>query len=173
MNRILAVDPSFSKSGWALFSINHRKITLEDCGYISKNKKSNNIIIITELAKEVCSILKVIVEKHGVPGHMIIEDQYFSKNAATLKRLTEARVVWEIMYVAGIPEGCIERINPKTWQSQTLALSQKSERKNLKAAAKFAVKHLYGKEVSEDEADAILIGHYFCNQMMIKLRANF
>jgi len=101
------------------------------------------------------------------PLRMKIEDQYQMKmRASSLRTLTKSAYRWDVLaddYHLGV-----EAINPSKWPGKVLPPGSRKRDKK-KATSLWIVEQHYGLRVTEDEADAILIGRYCIQQSEVDL----
>lgn len=147
MDRLIAIDQGSKKCGFAIFE----KGKVIDSGVI-KTKGKDRIIrykqILEDLTNLVCDTPCTI---------MAIEDVFLKRsgfsNPKTSKIMGETRGI--IMSV-GLQYGmAIESVNPSDLTGY-LGINTRKEDKKLVTQA--YVKDLLGREVAEDEADAVIIG---------------
>ena len=157
--RILALDAATNTTGWAIFDNNElisygiHKASGEDA---------------TERINEIKYWLKAIVEKAN-PNYIGIENvqlQSYGANKSqfqvelyrTLARLQG--VVLDTLYELKIPCGLAYATE---WRKYC-GINEGTGRENKKKAAQEKVKLWYQQDCTQDEADAICIGKYFCNK---------
>lgn len=143
---ILAVDPG-GRAGYAAFE--PERAYLRQSGFVNGDS-----------VKEARFILELFK-----PTVLVIEDQYIPTgvdkkgrpkvlNQKGLKMLMRRRYIWEVIAMElGIR---IEDVNPRIWQSYfKLKIGDKEGMCKVASV-------LVGKEVVQDEADAVLIGQWWC-----------
>lgn len=90
------------------------------------------------------------------PDYIYQEDSWTSPNPETANMLTN--IIGGVRFWS-ISNGCkYHKIKPSVWRAQFGLNAYKDKREVLKEKSINYVKELYGVEVSDDEADAILIG---------------
>lgn len=145
---IVGIDASTNKTGIAVFQdekyIEHTLIDLH------KIKKSNERI--PKMMMAICDYL----DKHKV-DKIIMEESMMTNNIATTKMLSN--IAGAVMYYAASHGIEFEFSLPTHWRKKIgLSQSSKIKRDMLKAEAIAAVKQEYGLDVTDDEAESLLIG---------------
>lgn len=145
MKKILSIDQSTSKSGYAIFEDNK----LRECGVIRPSKKLNENNMISVFLK----IVKKVEEEK--PDIVLIEDVYMKKgkifNIQTHKTLSNLQGMLISYFV--LNHIVYEVIHPNTWKNKVVGKKQLS-----KADTQYFLKNKYLIDFKEDEADAICIG---------------
>lgn len=147
---MMAIDSSTKKSGIAIFENgilkNHFVINFE------KEKVMDNRF---ELMSR--HLIKTLTEFH--PDIVYIEETVVLRNAQTQRFLTRLQGV---IYGWCVINDCeFNTVRPTTWRkSLNFEQGKNKKRDDLKEQGIEFVRNQYNIEVSDDEADAICIGHY-------------
>lgn len=154
--RILALDTSLTKSGWAVLSVDNRKASVVDYGLIKTNAKLTDGERLRELHSGIVAILG---EYPDIDSVIPIEDGIVRFNTAT-KQIAKARGVIEFSLV----DYRLEPINiatVKKWAREVTGVTGKDgmKKENVEAAVKqyFAVDELRNNR-GGDVSDAIAVG---------------
>lgn len=143
--KILALDQSTSKTGYALFIDNE----LKSYGIIRPSKTLSNDNKISMLIR----LSKFIKEEN--PDLILIEDVYMKKgptfNINTHKILSNLQGM--IISFCVLNNFEYEIIHPTTWKSRVVG-----KKKLSKEDTQIYLKNKYNKTFKEDEADAVAIG---------------
>lgn len=145
--KIAGVDASSNKTGMAIFDngkyIEH---TLIDLHKIKDSDKR-----LPQMMVEICKYIK----KH-MPDKIIMEKSILKSNISTVQMLSN--LAGAVMLYAATKGIELEFVYPSEWR-RTVGLSQstKIKREVLKEEAMRAVKQEYDADVTDDEAEAILI----------------
>lgn len=148
--RILSFDQASHTSGWALFEnnklIKHGKFTFNDNDFGIRLEKIRNKV--AELVKEYS------------PDKVYFEDIQLQENVDTFKILAEVfGVIYELLTELKIPN---EAIVASSWKG---GLGIKgADRPAQKANAKKYVEKTFSISPTQDECDAICIGHFACTK---------
>lgn len=154
--KILALDQATKISGYSLFE-NKKLITY---GTLEAEEKEKNPI---ERMKQMQDKIITLIDKFK-PNFIVFEDTQFQNNYGTFQQLSQLQgVVMSILFDKDIG---FEIIQPTAWKSATGVKGRK--RIEQKSSAIQVVKDKYKVEVSEDEADAILIGVWAINNIKVK-----
>lgn len=145
--RILAFDQASRTSGYALIEdnklIEHGKFTFEDADFGVRLYKIRQKV-------------EALVKQHS-PDKVLFEDIQLQDNVDTFKKLAEVfGVVYETLTEMNIPN---EAILSVTWKS-ALGIKGK-ERADQKRNAALWVQNTYSLKPTQDECDAICLGHYY------------
>ncbi len=147
--RTIGIDGSTTKTGWSVYDdeilIDHGCIDM----HTNKDSKSRRMEMLTAIEN--------LLDWYS-PDYIIIEETYIAENPASLKVLEKLLAGVEIYaYRHGIK---YEEIPASTWRKANCEAGEKApyKREDAKRWSKAKVKQLYGCDVSDDEADAILIG---------------
>lgn len=145
--RIAGIDASTNKTGIAIFQDSkYIKHTLID---LHKIKDSTQRI--PKMMTAICEYLG----KHKV-DKIIMEESMLTTNASTMKMLSN--IAGAVMYYAASHDITFEFTLPTHWRKKIgLSQSNKIKRDVLKAEAIQAVKQEYNIDVTDDEAESILI----------------
>ena len=147
--RVLALDTSSNKTGWALF-INGK---YAESGVIdlSKNKNAEDRI------KKMCfSVTTLIFDKF--PDDVVIEQMPSTRNADTTRKLS--RIIGAVFYYCLSNNINYTEISCPTWRK--LVGIKNSNRKKVKSDSINRVLQKYKLDINDDEADAINICEAFC-----------
>ena len=145
--RIVGIDASTNKTGVAIFQdgkyIEHILIDL--------HKIKDSTQRIPKMMMAICEYL----DKHKV-DKIIMEESMLTTNASTMKMLSN--IAGAIMYYATSHDIEFEFALPTHWRKKIgLSQSNKIKRDILKAEAIQAVLQEYDMDVTDDEAESILI----------------
>jgi Holliday junction resolvasome RuvABC endonuclease subunit len=92
-----------------------------------------------------------------------IEDQYFSKNIKSMKRLARTSGNWE--------EACLYHklgvrwVNPRTWQAAIIGKGAAKQRDQIDRIMRMIAEQDTGEQMSSDEAAAWCIGRYTVTEL--------
>lgn len=154
--KILCLDQATKISGYSVFEDGN----LVDYGVVKIKKKENDGIERIRLMNE--EIIKLI--KKVNPNFIVFEDVQFQRNYGTFKQLSQLQgVIMAYLFKLNIGFQIIE---PSAWKSFCSIKGRK--RAEQKKNTQIFVKDKYGKEVSEDEADAIGIGTWASKNIIQK-----
>lgn len=148
MKKIMAIDQSTSKSGYAIFSNNQ----LGEWGIIRPSKKIDE--------NNMKSVFIRIIEKIEIenPDIVLIEDVYMKKgktfNVQTHKTLANLQGMLIAYFMLNQIEYQI--IHPQTWKNKVVG-----KKKISKEETQSFLNKKYSITFKEDEADAICIGLYY------------
>lgn len=183
-SRLLAVDPSLSCSGWALFDVQSEKLMA--VGKI-KAKEAKYLMAhrIADLQSKITAVIDEI--KLSYNDVLICEAQTTMRDPRAAFQVEQVRGIFET--VARSRKVTVPgRINPRSVQFEVLGLKgQQCKRETVKAAAAQVVATVYGQALkklglnSEPEAlnkhqdivDAILVGALCLTRMQSAERAGF
>lgn len=156
--RVIGLDQASNITGWSIYEDNK----LISYGIFETTKK-DYISRINEIKMWLASMIQ-----KWTPDFVEIEDiqlQTFQVNGKTTEAVSTYKklailygVIMEFMYEQGIP---CESIGPSAWRKFNGVKGR--SRADQKASAQQIVKNLYDISVSNDVADAILIGTYGCH----------
>ena len=158
-NRILALDQASITSGWAIF---------DDNNLISYGKWTSDGTHSTERIGQTKYWVASMIMKWK-PDLVILEDiqlQHYETNTGsgdavlTYKKLAHLQgVLKNYCFEIGIP---YKIVSPSTWRafSEIKGKARNDKKKN----AQLKVKKIYDINVTQDEADAILIGRWGANE---------
>jgi len=160
---IIAIDPSTAATGMAVFV--DRKLVdvrfLTPPKRLTKKESDGSIDRSASLfAKRILYVFNALDEIFadidlGVDTTLVLEDQYVGRSAKSSLILTAFRAAIQAYFVN---RGCkIILVKPSTWQGAIF----KQKIKDTKAASVSTVKVFYDLAVTHDEADAILLGHWY------------
>lgn len=149
--RLLALDQASRITGYAIFD----KDQLTEVGKISLAEEDVNSRLVTLREK-----IKSLIEANSIEAVAIEDIQLqnsVGNNVVTYKVLAEVfGVISELVTELNLP---LTVISSNTWKS-TCAIPKQGRAKEKKSAQEFVERH-YNKKVTQDEADAICIGHHF------------
>lgn len=159
---IAGIDGSTAKTGISIFKdakyITHALIDLHKIRDVNQR--------LPEMMEQICDYLleypvdKIIIEKSVMKG----------QNADTLQKLS--MISGAVMYYAKIHDIEFENPLPSQWRAVIgMEQSKKVKREILKLEAIKAVKQEYGLDVTDDEAEAILIGRSGFDLPKIEIKA--
>lgn len=144
MERILILDLSTTCTGWAIFGNGK----LESSGYLQL-KKGNWLEMVIKLEE----LLKSDIQQ------IIIEDGYVGSNPKVSLNIGKLRGCVE--YYARYNWITFKQFKPTQWKSY---FEIKGKRKEQKEQSIKKVKEIFNLDVKDDEADAILLGKYYCEK---------
>ena len=151
MNKtILSIDPASIKNGTPAYAYFNNGKLIE---YAELKKEKSETLTI--FSRKIFKILSRIS-----PNLVLIEGQYLGKNAQSLIKVVEGRMLWEASaYMQAIK---IIQIMPAVWQSRRLG-NIRMGRKRLKELSILRAKSEFkiNEKVSDNVADAINIGAYY------------
>ncbi len=152
VKRVLALDASTTKTGWAIFEesklINYGKVVAEH----------------KDVTERICYMnqwLDKMIEEWDL-DLIVLEDVYQKQNPQTFKILSRLQGVF--INSAFLYDIKTELVMPVTWRGG-LNVGDKKRAVLKEKAIKF-VKKMYNVIVSEDEAEAICMGHYFMTYIL-------
>ncbi|MCB0318530.1 MAG: hypothetical protein KDD56_07215 [Bdellovibrionales bacterium] len=169
LSRLMAIDPSLTCSGWALFCIDSKKLL--GVGRVKSIKSSNPFNIrVADLQKKIIEILKSI--DFNSNDVLISEAPTSIKDPDAAIKVEQVRSIFETVartFNANVPG----RINPRSVQTEVIGLSGKQVvREEVKSHAVGTARFIYSKELIkigfsdldnlaayQDIVDALLIGH--------------
>lgn len=144
---IVGIDASTNKTGIAVFTDGeYFEHTLIDLHKIKDSKER-----ISKMMLAICEYLdEFIVDK------IIMEESMMTNNISTVKMLSN--IAGAVMFYAASHDIEFELSLPTHWRKKIgLSQSNKIKREVLKAEAIAAVKQEYGMDLSDDEAESVLI----------------
>lgn len=179
MNRLLAIDPSLTCSGWSLFDISKGKI--RSVGLI--RSKGTQYSLPERLRDFHCQVKALFGSLKITYGDLLVCE------APTT--VVDPKAAFKVEQIRGIFENTARdfnalvpgRLNPRTVQREVLGLAGKQlDRKAVKALARKTVEYLYGKTLTrfgidpnaikyQDIIDSILIGHVALSKLEASKRA--
>lgn len=147
--KVLALDTSSNKTGWALF-INGK---YAESGLIDLSKNKN----VEERIKKMClTITTLIFDKS--PDNVVIEQLSSTRNADTTRKLS--RIIGAVFYYCISNNINYTEMSCATWRD--LVGIKKSRGKKVKVDSMNRVLQKYKLDVDDNEADAINICDAFC-----------
>lgn len=147
--KVLALDTSSNKTGWALF-INGK---YSESGVIDLHKHKNS----EERIKGMClSITSLIFDKS--PNVVVIEQLPSTRNADTTRKLS--RIIGAVFYYCISNNIEYSEMPCSTWRR--LVGIENSKRSKAKADSMNHVLQKYKLDINDDEADAINICEAYC-----------
>ncbi len=151
--KILAIDQATKVSGYALF-INNK---LKECGVVASDKDETNPI---ERIRQMGLELQKLIHTTQ-PDYVVFENVQYQRNQGTFKMLSQLQgVLMEILFELNIDFTIIEST---AWKS--FCGIKGKDRAPQKLNTKVFVKEAYNQDCTEDEADAIGIGHWAKNNI--------
>ena len=147
--KVLSLDTASKVTGWALFVNGKYKCS----GTIDLHKNKNSI---TRVAKMCISIVGLIKEHN--PTDVAIEEMPSTRNAKTTRMLS--KIIGAVYYHCLVNKIPYEELSCSKWRG-TLGIDKRN-REDAKLASINRVKTIYGKDMNDDEADAINIGEAYC-----------
>lgn len=156
----IAFDQSSNESG---FSVYKDKELIEYGKFKTKGFEFFEKVIETQ------EFMYRVIEKYYQEGEKIkiaLEDIQYQPGAGvdTFKRLAQLQGVLAVSIMRNFEEAEIEFIYASTWKS-TNGITGKG-RAQQKRNAQAKIEELYSVKVTQDEADAILIGHHISHKEM-------
>ena len=170
-SRVLAVDPSLTASGWALFDV-HRQVPLA-VGIIASGDSSQDLSVrLAALQQQIHTLLLSL--RLGEEDFLLCEGPApLVLNPSSAVKVEQVRSIFEIL-ARSLGLTVPGRLNPRTIHVEMLGLRGKQlARKTVKQCARDVVDRLYGaqlkdlytesvtqkkKKLSQDIVDALLIG---------------
>ena len=161
VNRILALDAATSITGYSIYD---DKVLV---GY--GTYKTSSTLSATERINQVKNWLKAAI-KEWQPDFIGLENIQLQKygmkatdvQVKTFQTLANLQgVLLDIIFEAGVEH---DTVYPSEWRSYCGVNDGDAHRDAKKKAAQAKVKIWYDMDCTEDEADAICIGKYFCNK---------
>lgn len=145
--RIIGIDASSNKTGIAVFCdgkyITHTLIDL--------HKIKDSVVRIPKMMLAICEYL----DKHKI-DKIIMEESLLTNNVVTVKMLSN--IAGAVMYYAASHNIEFQFDLPTAWRRRIgLTQGRSVKRDVLKAEAIAAVKQEYGLDVTDDEAESLLI----------------
>lgn len=152
--KLLSLDSSSSKTGWALFEnaeyIESGVIDL-DTNECKKRYKGNSDKRIEDMCLNVINLLK----EHK-PDIIVIEKLNVGRNMVAVRALSK---VIGVVYCYSILNDCFYfEIQPSQWRGKLGMQSSKRGRDEYKQLSIDYVKKNFNKDVSDDESDSICAG---------------
>jgi len=146
---VLAVDTA-RISGWALYVVGKRV----DSGEVD-TLKAHALDSLVEWARDLAEV------QEKAPAVLVLEAPW-GGSTDVVAALGAARERWESAWrKAELPRGRVVRVRPSTWRSAVLGRgSIGMPRDQVRAFERNVASALVGRKVGEDEAPAILIGHW-------------
>ena len=145
-NRIISIDSSTKKSAYAVFDDeNYTMSELIVCNEKDMDERFKNMSL---------NLLNILSNQK--PNVVYIEDTVVPRNVQTQRFLTRLQGV---VYAYCVMNGCeFHKIRPTVWRKLVGIIQGKKKRDELKKAAIKLVMDKFGMIVSDDEAEAVLIG---------------
>lgn len=152
--RLLSLDTSSSKTGWACYeNATYKKSGVIDFDTKELKKKYQGD---SERRLEDMCLAIINLLKEYEPDIIVIEKLNVGRNMVAVRHL--AKVIG-VVYCYAILNDCFYyEIQPSQWRSQIGIQSIKKDRKQLKQEAIEYVKNNLGINVTDDEADSICAG---------------
>lgn len=146
--RFIAIDSSTTATGAAIFDEGIFQ-------YVKLMKRSSDEKMDDRFPAMTKDILEFLIEQK--PDVLYVEETVVSRNAATQRFLTR---IQGVIYSYCVMNDCeFNTIRPTEWRKYAGINQGKKKREDLKKEAVERVLKLYDIEVSDDEAEAILIGY--------------
>lgn len=154
--KICGIDAATYKTGMSLFEIDaDKQYELIDRSLINLQKETNKEQRIDKMILDIANQLNV-----WSPDMVFIEDTWDRHNIETVKMLT--------YIVGGVRYWCLQheiefhKILPSAWRKLVGLQKAKDTRQDYKTAAIQMVKQNFHLDVTDDEAESILIGMAGC-----------
>ncbi len=152
--RILSFDQSTKITGYSLYD----NSILVDYGTLQSNPKEENPI---ERMKQMYDNIKQCLDKYN-PHFVVFENVQFQKNYGTFQRLSQLQgLIMALLFERNI---AFHYVEATAWRAFCGVKGKK--RAEQKANAIQIVKDKFNLSVSDDEADAILIGNFAVNKLL-------
>ena len=153
--RLLSLDTSSSKTGWAYFlDGNYKKSGVIDLDTKECRKKYKDNS--GERIADMCLAVWDLLQKHK-PDIIVIEKLNVSRNMNAVRVLS--KVIGAVYTYSILSEDCYYfEIQPSQWRSQLDMQSGRKKRDELKRLSIEYVKNTLGIDVTDDEADSICAG---------------
>lgn len=152
--KVLSFDQSTKITGYSLYN----NSSLLTYGTLQSESNEKNPI---ERMKQMYDKIKQCLIKYN-PNFVVFENVQFQKNYGTFQQLSQLQgVLMSLLFERNIGFHMIE---PTAWKAFCGVKGKKREEQ--KANAIQIVKDKYNLSVSEDEADAILIGFWAINNIL-------
>jgi len=146
--KILCLDQATKISGYSVF----KDSKLLKYGILNADEEEKNPIERMKQMNE--KIIKLI--NSTKPSFVVFEDTQYQNNFSTFQQLSQLQgVIMAFLFEKNIGFSIIQ---PTAWKSVAGVKGRK--RIEQKSSAIQIIKNTYNIDVSEDEADAILIGHW-------------
>lgn len=153
--RILSFDQSTKITGYSLYD----NSILVDYGTLQSNPKEENPI---ERMKQMYDNIKQCLNKYN-PHFVVFENVQFQKNYGTFQQLSQLQgLIMALLFERNIG---FQYVESTAWRAFCGVKGKK--RAEQKANAIQIVKDKFNLSVSDDEADAILIGFWTVNKILI------
>lgn len=161
--KIIGIDASSNKTGIAIFRdgeyVEHTLIDL--------HKIKDPDIRIPKMMVEICKYIKT-----HKPDKIIMEKSMMKNNIDTVQKLSQ--IAGAVMLYAATKNIEFKFSYPSEWRKITgLSQSSQIKREVLKEEAVQAVKQEYGMEITDDEAEAILIARSGFDLPKIEIELDF
>lgn len=152
--RVLAIDPSISKTGWAVVE-DGQVITYGTIKTTAKQENLDRIIYIVRELKAIfvskqceCAVIEklLVFRENSAKTIEVLMGLYYHINLEFWKRK------WLVVEIA-----------PSTWKKHCRIEGKKRAEQKVNSIEH--VKNCYGLDVTDDEADAICLGEYGCVYM--------
>ena len=154
ITRLISIDSSSSKTGWALFENAKYKesgVINLDTNECKKKYKGNSDKRIEDMCLDIINLLKEIK-----PDIIVIEKLNVGRNMVAVRALSK---VIGAIYCYSILNDCFYyEIQPSQWRSKLGMQSSKRKREEYKQLSIDYVKENFNKDVSDDESDSICAG---------------
>lgn len=148
--KILALDQSTNVNGYSIWNNDE----LSAFGHF-KSQGEKSILKMEDIYLQIKELIK-----NNAPDYVVIEGVQFQKNYKVYSILSQLQgMLFSLFFQEDTPFFVVE---PTSWKSFS-KLNLKNKREEQKKEAIETVKNLFGKVVTEDEADAILLGRYACS----------
>lgn len=154
ITRLLSLDSSSSKTGWAIFDdANYTKsgvidLDTKECKKKYKGNSENRI-------EDMCLHIIRIIDKCK-PDIIVIEKLNVGRNMVAVRCLS--KVIGAVYCYSILNNIFYFEIQPSQWRSQLGMQSTKRKREDYKKLSVEYVEHTLGIQVSDDESDSICAG---------------
>lgn len=148
--KLISLDTSSTATGWAYYENG----TLKKSGVLLSNRSLETEQRVNQMCKMIINVLDTYQ-----PDMIVIEMVALTRNALIQRILTE--IVGVVRGYSIIHNICFFRLRPAEWRSLVKRDQDKiggEKREVLKQWSKQYVLEEFGKTVTDDESDAILIG---------------
>lgn len=165
---LIAIDPSLTCSGWALFNTGNTKVAAY--GDITPPGPSLPLEFrLSDLQNKVTELFTKL--ELGATDFLVAEGPAtLVKNPISSMKLEQVRSLFEVQ-ARSFEINILDRINPRTVQQEILLMrGPQASRKEVKQQARLAAEKLYpevfktSKKVKQDIIDALLVGTVAINK---------
>lgn len=154
VKKIISLDTSSVCTGWGFY---------KDGNYVKSGTINlKNIKDVNTRMKTMTEKIKELIEKYK-PDHVVIEDIVVERNWHTFKVLAIIiGSVYGLCIDKGISYSCL---SPSAWRNMIDSGKKPRKRDELKVWGLNKVKMITNNTINDDEADAILVGYAYINNV--------